>query len=448
MNVRDRQAGGAALKALRRRRGLSLAETARGLLAQLPRTGLPRSAFPDVAGVQRSLARWESVKAVLPADRYQLLLAHFYARTPSGDFATGPGSDCAQLLEALAYLGEGTARLECLRDTVLRGATDDGRGLLAFLAPSARDTLAAALTDPGQTDHELVHGLDRLVSEVNAQVGSLPFVRLQLLLAPAVEACRRLLVGPVPEVVLEELRGTAASVYVLAGRLAFETRDSVASQLLYREATQTAGLLTEPWRRAVVQMSHALVTLYSTSGLEQAHKLINSAVMEAQSGGSLVVRARAHALQAEIAARMGKERHAQAALGLAWYDVESDHSGDPSADAFSVEHLQGFEGVCQLHTGDPRIAHDHFARSAAALKAPRERIQRVIVITDQALARLRMGEPQAAVELLHGCIDAVSETGGRVPAIRLRRTRRELKPWRGERFVAELEDHLMDLVGA
>ncbi|MGW2109749.1 hypothetical protein [Streptomyces sp. NPDC001948] len=59
-----------------------------------------------------------------------------------------------------------------------------------------------------------------------------------------------------------------------------------------------------------------------------------------------------------------------------------------------------------------------------------------------------MGEPQSAAELLHECVLAAATTGGRVPAIRLWRARVELRPWRREDFVADLDDHLMDALGA
>jgi hypothetical protein len=132
-------------------------------------------------------------------------------------------------------------------------------------------------------------------------------------------------------------------------------------------------------------------------------------------------------LQAEIAARRGAEKHARAALSLARYDLAGDRGGDPASSSFSHAHLRGFEGVAELYVGDPAQAHDYFARSAEALRAPRERVQRAIVATDQALARIRLDEPQAAAHLLHGCIDAAPTTGCRVAAIRLHRARRELR---------------------
>lgn len=404
--------------------------------------------MPIAVNVQRSVSRWEAGKAV-PDDRYQLLLAYVYATTPAGQTSLGAGSDFAELLNVLGLLGQGERQIAATRTAVIRHLTDrGGSSLLAFLTPGGQHGLATALADPSRADDAVVDDLAATVDGVNAQVGSLPFVRLQLMLAPAVEACRALLAGPAPEPLLPRLRSTAVTASTLAGRLAFETRDDTACRALYAEATMQAGQLAEPWRQAGVHMSHALVTLYSQDGLERPRALVDAAVRAARTGDSVLIRARAHALQAEIAARARLDRQVQTALGLAWYDMEADHAGDPSPSSFSPGHLRGFEGVCQLWVGDPAQAHDQFAASAGSLTAPREQVQRAIVRTDQALARIRMGSPQEAADLLHKCVTAAAATGGRVPAIRLRRARQELRPWRREEWVADLDDHLMDVLGA
>ncbi|MFB6556546.1 hypothetical protein [Streptomyces sp. NPDC056405] len=74
--------------------------------------------------------------------------------------------------------------------------------------------------------------------------------------------------------------------------------------------------------------------------------------------------------------------------------------------------------------------------------------QRAIITTDQALARLRLGDPQSAAALLHACVDAASATGARVATIRLRRARGELRPWRRGGWVADLDDHMIEVLGA
>ncbi|MFI8161454.1 hypothetical protein ACIF6I_19825 [Streptomyces microflavus] len=441
----NRAAGAATLKRLRHSRGLSLVAVARALSRIADALHQPR--LPAVASVQRSVARWESAAPTLPDERYQLLLAHLYARTPAGQMAVGAGSDLAELLGALLDLGESETRVAFLRTALIRTATDTG-GMLALLSTHVQADLSAALVDPSQATEETSAGLAAVVADVNAQVGSVPMVRLQLLLAPVIDACRRLQAGPLSGPVAGHVRAVSVAACSLAGRLAFENRDDRASQALYAEATAQAEQLGNTWLRASVHMSHALVTLYSSPHLADAQRLVDQAVRAAGSGESIQVRARAHALQAEIAARAGSERQAQTALGLAWYDIEGRRDGDPSGSSFSAGHLRGFEGVCQLYVGDPSVAHDRFADSAATLTAPREQVQRAIVRTDQALARIRMGDPRSAAELLHECVLAAVATGGRVPAIRLRRARVELRPWRREDFVADLDDHLMDVLGA
>ncbi|MEU3962132.1 hypothetical protein AB0F42_20330 [Streptomyces buecherae] len=442
MSERNWRAGAATLKRLRRSRGWSLAFTARALIETARRLGQPLDA--NTASVQRSVARWEHEShPTLPGDRYQLLLGHLYARGRDGDVSLSAGSDFSELLDALACLGESERRIGELRALLVRSVTDNGEGLLALLGPAGRFG-PTALSDPSSLDPSGLTALRTAVADVNGQVGSVPFVRLQLLLAPTVEACRRLLAAALPEALEREVRAIAAQAYALAGRFAFETRDDEAARGLYAAATDAAGGAGEPWRRAVVHMSHALVTLYSTQGLAPARALINAAVRDAQAGESAYVRARAHAIQAEIAARAGSERHARAALALASYDLASDCRDDPAPTSFSLAHLEGFEGVTALYVGDATEAHDYFARSTRALTAPRERVQRAIVETDQALALIRLGEPRASVELLHDCIDAAAATSGRVAAIRLSRARRALRPWRREDFGADLDDHLIE----
>ncbi|MEI5034194.1 hypothetical protein RB201_20120 [Streptomyces sp. S1A(2023)] len=133
--------------------------------------------------------------------------------------------------------------------------------MLALLSTPLQAGLSAALTDPGQTTEETVAGLDAVVADINAQVGAVPMVRLQLLLTPVIEACRRLQTGALPDPLLDHVRAVTVGACSLAGRLAFENRDDQASRALYATAATQAEQLGETWRQASVHMSHALVTL-------------------------------------------------------------------------------------------------------------------------------------------------------------------------------------------
>ncbi|MGH3874163.1 MAG: hypothetical protein ACRDSR_22125 [Pseudonocardiaceae bacterium] len=142
-----------------------------------------------------------------------------------------------------------------------------------------------------------------------------------------------------------------------------------------------------------------------------------------------------------MAARSGRYRDAVAALRLAWLYLESAGAG---GGGFDEGRLQGFEGVCELHVGTPQRAHEQLERCLATLNAPRDQVQRGIIGTDFAIARLRGGDVRSAVTLLHDSVDITAATGGRVAAQRIARARRELAPWRTESFVTELDDHIYD----
>ncbi|MGW5687775.1 hypothetical protein [Nonomuraea sp. NPDC003754] len=283
MSTRDKLVGAATLKRLRLARGWSLSDTARAIIDAAARLGQPFDI--SAASVQRTVARWETGTApVLPSERYQLLLAHLYAHGTDGRRSLGTGSDFAELLDALGQLGESERRLGELRTLLLRTTTDAGGGLLALLGPPMQRTLSVALADASRLDEGLIAAMRDAVSAVNDQVGSIPFVRLQLVLAPIVESCRRLLGSQAPRQFLPDLRSVAAQAYMLSGRFAFETRDDEASRALYIAATDAASGLGAPWRSAVVRMSHALVTLYSTPGLDAAKELVDAAVRDARAG--------------------------------------------------------------------------------------------------------------------------------------------------------------------
>ncbi|MGH3903473.1 MAG: hypothetical protein ACRDTE_04685 [Pseudonocardiaceae bacterium] len=433
--MNDRATACQLLRRLREQRGWSWADQARALRAVAERLGVEAVASTQLTSVQRSIARWESTSSrTVAGERYQLLLAHLYARSRSGERAVGAGSDLDTLLTALAHLGVPAERIRELRDLVVRSIGGDEGQILALLADPTRRLVIEALRDPRCLDVELIERLAVSVSDADRQIGSVPFVRLQLLLAPVVEVCSRL---PDTEPLRERLGTLRCDAYLLAGRIAFEVRDDAAARRWYTRAVAVAG---NPIRRAAARTSYAMTMLHST-GDGSAGAIVDAAVADARRGSDLRVRARAHALQAEVAARCGRARDAVTALRLAWLDVEAAGSG---GGGFNDGRLRGFEGVCELHTGTAERAHDQLERSLAALTAPRDEVQRGIIATDLAIARLRGGDGRSATTLLHDCVDATAATGGRVAAQRIGRARRELAPWRTEPFVTELDDHIFD----
>lgn len=443
----DQQKGARLLRQLREARGWSWADLARSLRDMARQLGVTSLAHRQVTSIQRAVARWESLTdRTSPGDRYQFLLAHLYARTPAGRLALGTGTDFATLLEAFRHFGTPPERVRQLVDLLTQSASNDGNNLLAQLSPAAHSSITAVLRESSRPEPDLLSRLHKSVTAINRHVGSTPFVRLQLQLAPVVETCRRLLLldhaGPPDELVL-----LATSTYALAARLAFETRDHATATALYADATTVAGRLRDRSHRAAVRTSHTMVTLHATNDPEAVRKIARAATLDAHRGASYAIRARAHAVHAEICARSGQAAEAAEALERAWKTVDQLTDDDPHG-GFNADRLNGFEGLCALHAGDAGRAHDRLEHSLAALRTARDAVQRGIVSTDLALARLRLGQPAACVDLLHEAVDVAAATGGRVAAQRIRLARRDLHPWRAEHFLVELDDHIHDtLIG-
>lgn len=428
------------MRALRQRRGWSLLDEAKALREAARRRRMPTIATGSLVTIKRTIARWEN-DAVRPAERYQLLLAEVFAEH-DGSILLGPGSDFDQLMTAFVHYEIAARRISELRDLTAATLTRGSAGLLAYLSPALGTELARALADPGSADDGLATRLATAVADLNRRVGVVPFVRLQIGLVPIAEACRRLLTGGVPEEVRRQFLVVATTAYTLAARLAFESHDDASSAHYYTEALAAAGRLRDSWYRAAVRTSQAMVTLYATGNLLEAQAIADAAVSDARKGHSARIRSRALALQAEMTARAANTHRAFAALHNAWHELDHTSDSDAAPDAFDAGRLQGFEGVCQLYAGDPAKAERQFADSAATLTRSRDVVQRGIVRTDQAKARILLAAPEAATALLHECIDLSTRTRGRVADLRIREARLALTPWRGERFVAELDDHI------
>lgn len=416
----DATAAAALLRRLRESRGWSWAELARALRDCAGRLHMASLQGRQVGSIQRAIARWESpFDRTNPGQRYQVLLAHLYARQADGTLALDAGSDFAILLEALRRFGATEVRIAALREMV------------------SQDTSTVSPRGAAEPDQELLRRVHTAVAGINAQIGSVPLVRLQLALAPTVETCRQLLRSTRPSSTEEIL--LAVNALGLAARLAFETTDDETAQALYAEAAGVAGRLHDRRHRAATRTSHAMVTLHATGDLSRARELARAATADAHDSASH--RARAQAVHAEVSARAGNPHRARAALDTARTTV-ADVAAAERPTGFNTDRLDGFDGLCALHLGDAKRAHELLESSLATLTSARDAVQRGIVTTDLAQARLQLGDPEGCGKLLHEAVEIAATTGGRVPAQRLHRARRELRRWGATVVVAELDDHL------
>ncbi|MCO5996042.1 helix-turn-helix domain-containing protein [Actinoallomurus rhizosphaericola] len=279
MKSPERMCAAQRIRTLRMSRGWSLLDQARALREVARRLRMPTVAQARLSTIQRTIARWEN-DGVRPGERYQLLLAHVYA-DQRGTTALGPGSDFDQLMTVFAMYGIEPLRISELRGLVADALTSGAKGLLAFLSPTLTASLVPALADPSRTDDELIAQLRAAVAGLNGRIGAVPFVRLQIGLVPVTESCRTLVAGPVPGELREQLLYISSTACLLAARLAFETYDAPSSTGFYSEALAAADRLPDPWHRALVRTSQAMVVLYSTGDLDQAQAIAAEAVRPA-----------------------------------------------------------------------------------------------------------------------------------------------------------------------
>ena len=443
--IPERQAGADALRRLRLVRGWSWADQARCLKDLAGKHGFPRIAAAQADSIKRTIARWENGSFAAPGYQYQVLLAIAYARTPVGMAALGPGSDLAEYAAALTALGVDASQITEVVAAATAAVTATGTALTTFLPGPLRSQVGAALSGSSQVSEELICGLAASSAAVAGSVGSVPFARLHLAHAAIADACRQLAALAIPAPIAKQLSGVTAAALAFSARLSFETSDDEAALAQYAEAAGYAGRAADPWRKAAVLVAAAMVGYYISGDPAAGRRTADAAVSEARQGASILVRARAHAVQAEMAARSGQLRHATTALHLAWHDLDSDTTGDPAPTSFSRSHMRGFDGICDIFLGAPETAERQLAQSAAALTGARLSVQRAIVLGDHALAGLYAGgdgAPEKTAHRLHVCVDLVAATRARVPALRLRTARQALSTWRQESFVADLDDHI------
>lgn len=425
----DRHNGKRQLRRLREKRGWSWTDQARAIKAMARRLGIDPTAIASTVSVRRTIARWEShsTSSAVPDDRYQWILAHVYAEHNDA-VEVGPGSDFLSLLTVLLDLGVTPNRVTELHDAVLCWA-DEQR------------SRATAINPTNLTDSKLAE-LTLSFNAIANLVGKVPFVRSQIALAPLVEAFRHHEHGSAG--LPADGRVLAARTFSTAGRLAFELRDDHLAKQYYATALAHAEHVPGRWLAAGIGTSLAMITMHGNNDLVAAERGINTATDAALASPSMTMRARAFAVQAEIAARRKLPRPARAALSRAADYTSQAASDEPSGKPFNAARLAGFTGLYHLLTDSGASGVKDLHEAVRGIPERSDPVQRSIVLADLAHAYLAQPKPQpdAAVTALREAIAIVGRTRGRVATGRVRRIHRLLRPWQGEQFVIDLDEQL------
>lgn len=425
----DSQDGKRQLRRLRELRGWSWADEARAIKDMARRLGMDRLARTSVASIKRTIARWESdgAAATTPDERYQWILAHLFSQR-ADRFDVGPGSDFLCFLSALVAMGAPEVRVAELLDEV--SAWVERAGHIPFGQRPGQTLDATAIA-------EAAVGF----MSISRRVGTVPFVRSQLALAPFLVSLRSI---DSAEQAPAAAHALAVRAFALAGRLAFELHDDHQAHAYYASALAHASNVPDSWLTASACTSLAMITMHRGDELAAAEQLASRAVQAALAGSSITIRARALAVQAEVAARRSMPRPAATALTLAHSYATRATADDPAGNGFDAARLAGFVGLYHLLVGHGADAVKHLDQAANGVTADADPVQRSIILADLAQGHIStaLPEPEASVAVLHECADLVGRTRGRVAMGRIRTVRQSLRPWRGERFVADFDDHL------
>jgi len=426
---------------------MDLARLLKRLAEQL---GVRRVADAAAESIKRSVERWEA--GGRPDERYWLLLTHVYARTSDGKADLGPGSDFEQLMHAFELMGVPQRHLDDLRELISAAVTTGSRAFLAHISPELQGRLSWALEHPDRLDLETVAQLHHALTRLRHQhQGALPLVRLLLAVSPLAEAVRQLRRGRQPERVRQALCAEAVQALTFAGSLSFDLRDPDSMQAYYLDADEAGGELRDGWLQAFSLSSRSMITLHGRHDVEVALGLAERACARAANGSSRIVRARSHAILAEMAAASGDQRRSERELGLAKFHVGAE-GDDPAMSFFSetrnagVEgmraHIHGYDGACQIQLGRWRLAQRRLADAAGGLPEAGADRQRAIVLADLALTHAKLGDMPTAAFLLSQAIALTATVGGTVPTRRVYQVRREFDPSRHGALLRELNDQL------
>ena len=313
--------------------------------------------------------------------------------------------------------------------------------------------MAWTLAHPSRLDAKTVVELQGAVSTLRYhREDSMPVVRLLVSLTPLTEAIKQLLAGTQPPAVREALCTVAVHTFTFAGSLSFDLRDAPSMQQFYTDADSAAHELRDRWLAALVLSAKSMLLLHGTQEVTRALDLAEGACAQAALGSSAIIRARAHAILAEMAAAKGDGRRSERELGLAKFHVEHDQDDDP-AGSFVGEsrhagldgiraHLHGFDGACQIRLGHWRKAEALLCHATLGLPRSGTDRQRSIILADLALTKAKLGDHGHAAHLLGQSIAIAARVGGTVPSRRIYEVRREFDPAQHAPLARALDEQL------
>jgi tetratricopeptide (TPR) repeat protein len=247
--------------------------------------------------------------------------------------------------------------------------------------------------------------------------------------------------------VLRELQVAEAQLATLMGQLVWDAsqrRDHATAIGYYDQAISAANRASETTAQAYACLRKSYVALYGEQEPQTGLRLAQEAATLAGSAGSHALQGLALLHVGEGYAMLGDRRGCQTALGAAEVHLQAMRVADSAHALLSSDRLGRIQGSCYLALGDSAKAGSILESTARSLQGRHK--SKAIVLGNLALAHVRQRDVEQAATVLHRAIDLleVSRGGGGLNVVSA--TVRELRPWRNEQVVQDVNERLLALM--
>ncbi|QOC95290.1 helix-turn-helix domain-containing protein [Micromonospora craniellae] len=331
----------------------------------------------------------------------------------------------------------------------LRLSIEDLADLLADVGqpPDPPDErLAYVLRHPRRVDLVAVAHLRERVGVLDQQYDRLPSTRLLAeagqLHGQAIFLRQHASAGAVHR----ELTAAVAESATLMGQLVWDAsqrRDHKASAAYFDQAISAAREIRDVVTEANALLRKSYLSLYGTKQPTSSLVLTTNAAT-VSSNDSHVIAGLAHLHRAEAHAMLGQSRACSDALVTAEEHIDAVNADDPAAALFCPSHFTRLVDSCWLFLNKP-------AEAISALENARHLIANrskstAVVLGNLALASILQRDIDAATTYLHEAIDVIERTRAGGGLNLTFGAARQLRPWRDQPGVQDVNDRLLTLM--
>jgi transcriptional regulator with XRE-family HTH domain len=337
-----------------------------------------------------------------------------------------------KLAEALGVTGE---ELRALLDDVGESDRPDDRMAYVLEHPASTDLVAVARL------HERIRQLDESYDQTPSidLIGAAGQVHGQVAyLREHAKSAR----------VRRALYGVEAESSTLVGQLVWDVsqrHDHGAATAYFDQAIEAARLVGDSSLESYAVLRKSFVALYGESDPVKGRAFASEAAeIASPRSPSLAGLALLHV--AEGHAMTGDVRRCEQALTKAERQFDHVDDNDVAADYYTMNEFNRLAGSCYLFLELPDRAEPILEATARALSMKKK--SQAIVMANLALALIRQTKLDHAASVMHQTIDIVEATRGGGALNLAFAAGRELKPWRGEVWVQDINDRLLALMAS